>query len=147
MATEEFTIEEAFRFFDKDGSGSIDKHELVGGLRALGCNPTESEIEAIIEDADSKVQEDGRLQFSEFAELVEKYRKSRDEERETLVRAFRLFDRNGDGVIDKNELKQALTTLGFSKLTEEEVDELFAEADADDSGAIDFNELVRVILA
>ena len=34
---------------------------------------------------------------------------------------------------------QALTSLGYSKLTDAEVNELFAEADTDHSGTIDFN--------
>jgi len=150
MATEEneYSVEDAFQFFDKDNIGSVEKLELVGALRALGCNPTETEIQAMLEEADSKVDIEGRLEFNEFSELVEKYRKSRDEEREALVQAFQHFDKNGDGLVDKNELRQALTTLGLSQLSSEEVAQLFAEAEADDSSeAIDFNELVRVIMA
>jgi len=47
-------LEEVFKFFDKDGNGSIEKSELANGLRALGCNPTDAEIQAMIAEADDK---------------------------------------------------------------------------------------------
>jgi len=144
---EEYSIQDIFNFFDKDGSGSIDKSELAKGLQALGCNPTEAEVQALMEDADSKGNEDGRLQFDEFAELVEAHRKSKEEELESLAQAFSKFDKNGDGLISKEELRTALTTMGLAKLSDEEVDELFADADTDENGYIDFNELIRVIMA
>jgi len=144
---EEYTVQEIFDLIDKDGNGSIDKSELTKGLQAMGCNPTDDEIQALMEEADSKVDPDGKIQYTEFAELVEAHRKSREEERESLAKAFKTFDVNGDGLISKEELRQALTTLGFSKLSDDEVEELFAETDADDNGFIDFNELIQVIMA
>jgi len=143
----EYTAEEIFSLLDRDGNGSIDKSELTKGLQALGCNPTEAEIEALMQDADDKGTPDGRIEMSEFVELIETHRKSRQDEIEALVNAFRLFDKNGDGLISKDELRQALTTLGLAKMSDDEVDELFADADTDDSGFVDFGELVRVIMA
>jgi len=145
--TEEYSLEEIFKFFDKDGSGSIDKSELAKGLRALGCNPTEEEIQALMDDADSKADPNGRIEFAEFVEIIDAHRKSKEDEQEALANAFKTFDKNGDGLISKEELRQALTTLGLSKLSDDEVDELFAEADTDENGFIEFNELVRVIMA
>jgi len=147
MADQEYNLIKVFKFFDEDGSGSIDKRELVRGLQALGCNPTEAEIDALIEEADSRLNPNGRLEFTEFSDIIEKHRRTREQEVEALVEAFRIFDRNGDGVIDKEELREALTTLGFSKLTNEEVDELFDEVDVNDSGTIELHELVRVMMA
>jgi len=144
---EEYTIQQLFDLFDKDKSGSIDKSELTKGLQALGCNPTEAEIQALMEEADSKGDLNGRIEYAEFAELIEAHRKTRDDEKEALEKAFQAFDKNKDGFISKDELRQALTTLGLAKLSEEEVDELFADADADENSFIDFNELVRVIMA
>jgi len=143
----QLTAEQVFKFFDKDGSGSIDSNELATGLRAMGCNPTDSEIQDIIKHTDSKVNPNGRIEFVEFCRLVQTHGRTKDDERGTLIKAFKIFDKNGDGILDKNELRMALTTLGFSKLSSEEVDELFAEADKDGSGGIDLNELVRVMMA
>ena len=47
---EEF--KEAFSLFDKDGDGSISTKELGIVMRSLGQNPTESEIQEIINEVD-----------------------------------------------------------------------------------------------
>jgi len=43
-----------FAKFDLDGSESIDTSELGNALRFLGCNPLDSEVEAMIAEADGK---------------------------------------------------------------------------------------------
>ena len=48
---EEFV--EAFNLFDRDGDGSISVKELGTVLRSLGQNPTEAEIQAMIEEVDT----------------------------------------------------------------------------------------------
>ena len=54
---------------------------------------------------------------------------------EELEKAFSMFDRDGDGFIDANELRRLLTNLG-EKLTEDEVDEMIREVDIDGDGKI-----------
>lgn len=39
--------------FDKDNDGTITTKELGTVMRSLGQNPTESELEALINDADA----------------------------------------------------------------------------------------------
>ena len=45
-------IEESFRFFDKDGSGSIDTTELAAAMKTLGICPNETELTRMIEEVD-----------------------------------------------------------------------------------------------
>jgi hypothetical protein len=47
-------LRDVFKVFDRDESGFIDTDELGVGLRALGCNPTEDEIQQMIQDAGEK---------------------------------------------------------------------------------------------
>ena len=46
-----------FRFFDKDGNGTVSVSEMGMLLRGLGMNPTEKDVHNIISkfDADGKV--------------------------------------------------------------------------------------------
>jgi len=44
---------EAFRMFDKDGNGKISTSEIKNLLRSLGCNPTDLEVQRIVNEVDS----------------------------------------------------------------------------------------------
>ena len=44
---------EAFAVFDKDGSGSVSGEELGTVMRSLGQNPTEEELQEIINEVDA----------------------------------------------------------------------------------------------
>lgn len=139
-------LREVFKIFDRDQSGFIDPDELGVGLRALGCNPTDAEINQMIQDAGEKLNSDcGKLDFDGFCEIMSKYRKDVSEVETELLEAFLVFDKNGDSTIDANELREALKSLGLDKLTDEEVDDLLAEADTDADGRINYRELVNVM--
>uniref|UniRef100_A0A8C6CS38 EF-hand domain-containing protein n=1 Tax=Moschus moschiferus TaxID=68415 RepID=A0A8C6CS38_MOSMO len=53
--TEEQTAEfkEAFSLFDKDGDGTITTKELGTVMRSLGQNPTEAELQDMINEVDA----------------------------------------------------------------------------------------------
>lgn len=68
-----FTSEfkEAFSLFDKDGDGTITSKELGTVMRSLGQNPTEAELQDMINEVDS----DGRSSISflnEFQPIISK---------------------------------------------------------------------------
>ena len=58
-------FKEAFSLFDKDGDGTITTKELGTVMRSLGQNPTEAELQDMINEVDA----DGRqnISFSQFA--------------------------------------------------------------------------------
>jgi calmodulin len=45
-------LKEAFSVFDKNGDGTISLTELAIVLRGLGQNPSEKDVQAMIEEAD-----------------------------------------------------------------------------------------------
>ena len=63
-----------------------------------------------------------------------------------VINAFRVFDKDQNGMISSTELRHIMTTLG-DKLTEEEVDEMIREADIDGDGYINYEEFVRMMMA
>ena len=58
---------------------------------------------------------------------------------EELRQAFKVFDRDGNGLISAAELKHVMANLG-DKLTDDEVRELIKEGDLDKDGHIDYEE-------
>ncbi|KAM7482894.1 hypothetical protein LguiB_007477 [Lonicera macranthoides] len=58
--------------------------------------------------------------------------------------SFKLFDQNGDGVISSNELGSVMKSLGQNP-TEDEVQSMIKEVDADHSGTINFTEFLNLM--
>ncbi|KAK2194832.1 bifunctional EF-hand domain/EF-Hand 1 [Babesia duncani] len=136
-------FKEAFSLFDKDGDGSITTKELGTVMRSLGQNPTEAELQDMINEIDSSGS--GAIDFPEFLILMARKMKEGDTEEE-LVQAFKVFDRDGNGFISAQELRHVMTNLG-EKLTNEEVEEMLREADVDGDGRINYEEFVKLMIS
>ncbi|KAL8610660.1 hypothetical protein ACOMHN_047229 [Nucella lapillus] len=61
-----------------------------------------------------------------------------------LMEAFSMFDKNGDGRIEKAELGPVLRALGRNP-SQKEIDDMMAEADTDKSGYLSYEEYEQVI--
>lgn len=136
-------FKEAFGLFDKDGDGSITTKELGTVIRSLGQNPTEEELQDMINEVDADGS--GTIECQEFLELMAKKIKGTDSD-EQLKEAFRVFDKDQNGFISAAELRHVLTNLG-EKLTDEEIGEMVREADLDRDGQINYDEFVKVMMA
>ena len=95
-------FKEAFSLFDKDGDGTITTKELGTVMRSLGQNPTEAELQDMINEVD--VDGNGTIDFPEFLSLMARKMKDTDTEEE-LIEAFKVFDRDGNGLISAAELR------------------------------------------
>ena len=61
-------LKEAFKVFDKDGSGSISAAELKHVMNNLGEKLTDEEVDEMISEAD--VDGDGEINFEEFIKMM-----------------------------------------------------------------------------
>ena len=77
------------------------------------------------------------IDFNEFVAMMVRQMKSPQDDEIELKESFRVFDKNGDGYITANELRQVMLNLG-EKLTDDEVDEMIREADADGDGKVNY---------
>nr|QCS27825.1 XCaMP-G [synthetic construct] len=136
-------FKEAFSLFDKDGDGTITTKELGTVLRSLGQNPTEAELQDMINEVDA--DGNGTIDFPEFLTMMARKMKDTDSEEE-IREAFRVFDKDGNGYISAAELRHVMTNLG-EKLTDEEVDEMIREADIDGDGQVNYEEFVQMMTA
>ncbi|KAG1838149.1 hypothetical protein DFJ58DRAFT_814683 [Suillus subalutaceus] len=136
-------FKEAFALFDIDGDGSITTKELGTVMRSIGQNPTEAELQDMINEVDA--DGNGTLDFTEFLTMMA--RKMRDTDREDEIKeAFKVFDEDGNGYINPAELRHVMMNLG-EKLTEAEVNEMIREADIDGDGQINYDEFVKMMLS
>ncbi|KAH3902974.1 calmodulin SCDLUD_000574 [Saccharomycodes ludwigii] len=131
---------EAFTLFDKDKNGSISSSELATVMRSLGLSPSEAEVADLMNEID--INGNHTIEFGEFLALMSRQLKSNDSEQE-LLEAFKVFDKNGDGMISAAELKHVLTSIG-EKLTDAEVDEMLNEV-SDGNGEINIQQFAALL--
>merc|ERR1712126_515944 len=136
-------FKEAFSLFDKDGDGTITTKELGTVMRSLGQNPTEAELQDMINEVDA--DGNGTIDFPEFLTMMTRRMKYTDSQEE-IREAFRVFDKDGNGFISAAELRNVMSNLG-EKLTEDEIDKLIREADVDGDGQINYEEFVTVMIS
>ena len=78
----------------------------------------------------------GELDFEEFIEFMCRTKKA-ETSYDAIREAFKVFDKEGKGSIPREEFRHIMTTLG-ERLTDEEVDEMLEDADADGDGEIEY---------
>ena len=92
-----------------DGDGTITTRELGTVIRSLGQNPTEAELQEMINEVDA--DGNGTIDFPEFLTMMARKMKDTDSEEE-IKEAFKVFDKDGNGYISAAELRHVMTNLG-----------------------------------
>ncbi|KAL6057172.1 hypothetical protein STEG23_022011 [Scotinomys teguina] len=133
-------FKEAFSFFDKDGDGTITTKALGTVMRSLGQNPTEDELQDMINEVDA--DGNGTIDYPEFLTMMARKMKDTDS-KEQIREAFRVFDKDGN---QRGSTVPCHDNLG-EKLTDEEVDEMIREADIDGDGQVNYEEFVQMMTA
>merc|ERR1711912_207526 len=68
-----------------------------------------------------------------------------DSQKQDLEDLFELFDTDGGGTLDEDEIKIALLTLGFFNTTEEEVEEYVRHLDVEEKGGLNLEQFVMLV--
>lgn len=134
-------FQEAFNLFDNRGDGKIQLSQVGECLRALGQNPTESDVKKCTH----QLKPDERISFEVFLPIYQAISKARSgDTADDFIEGLRHFDKDASGYISSAELRHLLTTLG-EKLTDEEVEQLLANME-DQQGNINYEEFVRMVM-
>lgn len=87
----------------------------------------------------------GTLDFESFLTIVSTRKFDDEDHEDALKEAFKMFDRDGNGYIDAEELRICMINLG-EKLTRDEVEEMIKEVDIDFDGRMNYEGTVDVCL-
>ena len=143
------TLKEEFDKIDVNKDGEISKDELIKCLETIyPSQEAKLRAENIFKEID--FNNDGSINFSEF--LTVNIQREKLISEETLDRAFKMFDLDGNGYITIDELKKAMpleitTKAGWRKLVSE-VDKdgkLVSEVDKDGDYQISFREFKEMM--
>ncbi|KAI8336323.1 hypothetical protein BC941DRAFT_428904 [Chlamydoabsidia padenii] len=132
-----------FDGFNKDQNDKISSTELRKMLGSTGI--TTLQIDALL--SETQMDKDGNITFDEFAKLMKPTLRDplrlTSKQRE-LLETFKVFDKDGDGVINAEELTAMMHQLG-DRITMEEAKQLINDVDEDKDGVVNFDEFARMM--
>jgi len=137
-------LKTAFESFDTEGKGAIGVETIGNILRMMGVKVKEADLKEIVDEVDDDGS--GMLEFEEFTELAAKFLIEEDEEelKNELKEAFRIYDKDGQGFITNEVLKEILREID-PKLTETDLEGIIEEVDEDGSGTMDLDEFMEMM--
>jgi calcium-dependent protein kinase len=134
-------LRETFMALDHNGDGLLTAAEMKEGLEKAGLKEIPPDLQQILQEVDSDGS--GVIDYTEFlaATLDKKVYMAED----VCWQAFRIFDRNGDGKIDKKEIAAVLNDDGVQGAAAKDMAEIMAEIDKNGDGEIDFQEFMQMM--
>jgi len=103
-------IQEAFRMFDTDNSGEIDKKEFRKLVKSLGLELNNRKINELMKKIDTN--NSGQIDMEEFTKMMLQYQFNKDSSIELhLDNAFNLYDKDQDGLISSDDLMKVSQEL------------------------------------
>ena len=137
---------DAFKTFDTDEDGYLSLKELGDLLISLGHPVSKEELTEMTSEID--IEGNGTIDFKEFILLMARKMRDYDNEDE-YIEAFRIFDKNKDDLISKEELKEAMTIIGQfvwgESPTDEDIAYMIREADTDGDDFLHYSDFIKKI--
>jgi calcium-dependent protein kinase len=134
-------LREMFMSLDENGDGLLTTNELKEALKKSGLKEIPADLQEIMQSVDSDGS--GVIDYTEFlaATLDKKVYMAED----VCWQAFRIFDRNGDGKISKQEIKDVLQDDSVQTEFAKTLDQLMKEVDTNGDGEVDFQEFMQMM--
>jgi Ca2+-binding EF-hand superfamily protein len=129
-------LRRTFHAFDTNGSGFVEHDELKANLKLLGHDISESDIEHLLTQVESK---DSKLNFEEFIAW------NRLLWKDDMEAKFNKIDSDSSGYIDKIQLKAYVVDMEYG-FTEEELDDMCYEMDSNGDERIYVDDFINVMV-
>merc|ERR1711862_332123 len=138
------SLKKGFDGFDKEG-GTINQTTMMMILKSMGVDVNKTDMENYAAEVDEEGS--GKFSFAMFCSVAAKFMIEDDEEqmKEELKEAFRIYDKDGQGFITTDVLKEILREIDTT-LTEDDLDNIIEEVDEDGSGTLDFDEFQEMMM-
>mmetsp|Transcript_62083 Transcript_62083/g.114371 ORF Transcript_62083/g.114371 Transcript_62083/m.114371 type:complete len:505 (-) Transcript_62083:82-1596(-) len=133
-------LKQTFQILDKNRDGTLTAQEIKEGMRQHKVSlPEDLEESLRLIDTDGS----GVIDYTEFlaATLDKKVYMAED----VCWQAFRIFDRNGDGKIDKAEIANVLNDSDVQSTAAKDLAEIMKDIDTNGDGEIDFQEFMQMM--
>eukprot|EP00931_Biecheleriopsis_adriatica_P040606 TRINITY_DN2326_c0_g1_i1.p1 TRINITY_DN2326_c0_g1~~TRINITY_DN2326_c0_g1_i1.p1 ORF type:complete len:491 (+),score=130.01 TRINITY_DN2326_c0_g1_i1:77-1549(+) len=135
-------LRDVFMMIDSNSDGFLTVKELKEGLAKCGLKEIPPDIMQIMQEVDADGS--GMIDYTEF--LAATLDKRTYMKEDVCWSAFRLFDRNGDGQISRDELQQVLCSSDVEEIIgTKAIGELMMEVDVNNDGMIDFCEFMKMM--
>ena len=135
-------LAETFAELDKNSDGRLSKQELLQAYTELvGARQAAEEVERIMQTVD--IDNSGYIDYTEF--IMAAAEKEALLSKDNLQTAFQAFDRDGNGKISAEELKELFTGLNAAS-PQVILEEVIREVDKNNDGEIDITEFTDLML-
>ncbi|CAF3817440.1 unnamed protein product [Rotaria magnacalcarata] len=132
----------AFSIMDTQSKGFVGAEDIIQVAEAADMTLAVNEAQLLLGSADE--DHSGGIDMREFISIMTTPINTEDLEDE-LRATFRVFDKDGNGTINANELKRYVR-LWDSELTEDEADDMIVQADPNKTGSISYDAFIQFLL-
>lgn len=137
-------LQRAFSLQDNDQDGKIFSADIATVIRSVrGLKPSEVEVTEMVDE----VQANGdMIDLQGLVALITRYVTEPDPDRpENLAEMFRMYDKEGKGLIPVRDLCHLLTNIG-EKLSDREAEDLVKLSGCLERDMVNYNKFVKVVL-
>ncbi|KAK3611555.1 hypothetical protein CHS0354_016488 [Potamilus streckersoni] len=135
-------IKEAYTSCDVNHDGHLSAPELKRACRKLGIFLSQEEVDQAMTDADK--DGNGCIDLNEFTTFIGKHIVVANYRNNELKKAFKRFDKDGDGHITRDEIRLVFQESGV-ELDDAALEDLVKVADTNNDGIISYEEFVHAI--
>eukprot|EP01126_Amoeba_proteus_P016194 TRINITY_DN1744_c0_g1_i7.p1 TRINITY_DN1744_c0_g1~~TRINITY_DN1744_c0_g1_i7.p1 ORF type:complete len:150 (+),score=26.99 TRINITY_DN1744_c0_g1_i7:83-532(+) len=132
-------LKDCFNALDTESKAHLTKAQVKLGVRALGKNPTEAEINAKLKD----LPED--IAFTSFKSVYQSNFSTPQGQDSKAREILRMLDPNNDGMMKESDFRQMMSTIGEA-MDHNEVDALMEECPTNANGYFRYEDFISMLV-